>query len=162
MAISELEYFNYAVYISEQFPSFVSYMIGDYGISHFHFVNKPVVQEKTEILLYLGITHIGAIHNLRLASAILPHSEHISYYLYIRPSPIHYTTPLYSTFGLLLLYYHKGTCQAPKHLTARGDIIWIIDTKEDTLYDKALGINLNNQEGIQIKDIKLNQEVADG
>ena len=105
IAISELEYFNYAVYILEQLSSFVRYLIGNYGISHLHFVNEPVAQEETEILLYLGIAHIGAIHNLRLARAIFPHSEHISYYLYIRPSPIHYTTH----YVLLLAYYHYTT-----------------------------------------------------
>jgi hypothetical protein len=90
IAISELEYFNYAVYILEQLSSFARYLIGNYRISHLHFVDEPVAQEETEILLYLGITHIGAIHNLRLARAIFPHLEHIRYYLYIRPSLVHY------------------------------------------------------------------------
>jgi hypothetical protein len=112
IAISELEYFYYAVYISEQLSSLVRYLIGNYRISHLHFVDEPVAQEKTEILLYLGIAHIGAVHNLRLARAIFPHLEHISYYLYIRPSPIHYTAPLFNTFDLLPLYYLNGTCQA--------------------------------------------------
>jgi hypothetical protein len=61
--------------------------------------------------LYLGIAHIGAVHNLRLARAIFADSEHISYYLYIRPSPIHCTTPLAGTFSLLPLYYVDITCQ---------------------------------------------------
>jgi hypothetical protein len=112
IAISELEYFNYAVYILEQLSSFARYLIGNYGISHLHFVDEPVAQEETEIFLYLGIAHIGAIHNLRLARAIFAHFEHIRYYLYIRPALIHYTAPLSSTFGLLLLYYLNDTCQA--------------------------------------------------
>jgi len=126
IAISELEYFNYAVYIPEQLSSFARHLIGNHGISHLHFVNKPVAQEETKILLYLGVAHIGAIHNLRLASAIFPHSEHIRYYLYIRPSPIHYTTPLFSTFDLLPLYYLNGTCQAPVLVHMISDTFFVI------------------------------------
>jgi len=112
MAISELEYFNYAIYIFEQLSPLVRYLIGNRRVSHLHFVDEPVTQEKTEIFLYLGVAHIGAVHNLRLARAIFTHLEHISYYFYIRPAPIHYTAPLFSTFSLLLLYYLNGTCQA--------------------------------------------------
>jgi hypothetical protein len=45
-----------------------------------------------------------------------------------------------------------------------GDIIWTIDTKGDYIirYDKSLELNLHNQEGVLIKDVKLRQEVADG
>jgi hypothetical protein len=115
MAIVELEHFNYVVYIFEQLSPFVSYLIGNRGIAYLHFINEPVAQQETQILLYLGIAHIGAIHNLRLASAIFPNPEHVSYYLYIRPSPIHYTTPLSSTYSLLPLYYLNDACQAPQN-----------------------------------------------
>jgi hypothetical protein len=160
IAISELEYFNYAVYIFEQLSPFARYLIGNCGISHLHFVYEPVAQKKTQILLYLGIAHIGAIHNLRLARTVFPHSEHVRYNFYIRPSLIHYTTPLFSTFGLLLLYYLNGTCQAPTYFTVQNDII--LTRREDTLYDKSTELNLNNLKGDLIKDVKPNQEVADG
>ena len=112
IAISELEYLYYAVYVSEELSSLVCYLVGNHRISHLHFVDEPMAQEKTEVFLYLGVAHIGAVHNLRLARAIFPHFEHISYYLYIRPSPIHYTAPLFSTINLLLLYYLDIACQA--------------------------------------------------
>jgi hypothetical protein len=147
IAISELEYFNYAVYISQQLPAFVRYLIGDYGISHLHFVNEPVAQEETKILLYLRIAHIGAIHNLRLASAIFADPKHISYYLYVRPSPIHYTAPLSSTFRLVPLYHISGACQA-LCLAVESNMKWTIDTKEITLYDKSPDINLDNKEDV--------------
>jgi hypothetical protein len=164
MAIVELEHFNYVVYIFEQLSPFVSYLIGNRGITYFHFVNEPVAQQETQILLYLGIAHIGAVHNLRLASAIFSNPEHVGYYLYIRPSPIHYSISLFSTYDPLLLYYPIDACQAPKYFTVRGDIICTIDTKGDYIirYDKSLELNLHNQKGVLIKDVKLRQEVANG
>jgi len=116
ITIAELEYFHYAVYILEKLSTLVRHLIGDHGISHRQFVNEPVAQEETKILLYLGIAHIGAIHDLRLASAIFTHLEHVRYYLNIRPTPIHYAIPLFVTFTLLLLYYLNGRlCQDPHH-----------------------------------------------
>jgi hypothetical protein len=116
VAISKLEHFNYAVYVSEQLSSFVRYLIGDRGISQLHFVDKTVAHEETKILLYLGVAHIGAVHDLRLARTILSHPEHVRYYLDVRSSPVHFSTPFSGTFGLLLLYYPADTCQDSRML----------------------------------------------
>jgi len=48
--------------------------------------------QEAQVFLYLGIAHIGAVHDLCLASAAFPYSQHIGYYLYVGPALIHYPT----------------------------------------------------------------------
>jgi len=103
IAISEPEHFHYTIYILKQPQTLVGHPIGNYGVTHLHLINKTMTQQEAKIFLYLAVAHIGAIHNLRFASAIFAYLEHISHYLDVRPAPIHchHLTPI--TTGCLIL-----------------------------------------------------------
>ena len=113
VAVPELEHFNYAVYVSEQLASLFGYLIADRGISQLHLVNESMAQQEAKIFLYLGVAHVGAVHDLRLARAVLADSEHISYYLYIRPSPVHTTN---QRLTLSAIYHYTTPVELVKTL----------------------------------------------
>jgi len=73
IAIPELEHFRYNIYILEQLRSLICNLVGNYGIAYLHPANKSMAYQEAQILLYLGVAHIGAVHNLCLASAIFPY-----------------------------------------------------------------------------------------
>jgi len=92
VAIPEVEHFCYDIYILEQLRSLIRDLIGNHGIPYLHPVDKAMAYQEAQILLYLGIAHISAVHNLRLASAIFTNPQHIGYYLDVGPALVHYPT----------------------------------------------------------------------
>jgi hypothetical protein len=75
----------------------IGYCIPHDRITYLYFIDEAMADKKAKVFLYLSIAHVGAIHDLGLASPILAGSilanfEHIAHYLYIGSPVVHFDT----------------------------------------------------------------------
>jgi hypothetical protein len=97
---SEAQCIQQIVNVSQDLESSLGYPVGDTRISERHLGDQPAFKKELEILLQLEVTHVGAVHYLRLARFSEP--EHVSDYFYARPSShLRQITPVFITSTII-------------------------------------------------------------